>query len=96
MGCGVSLNNRPVRDAHDNNRREAQAIPHYEAALALGLDTATRTKCLAWLASSLYKTGHPAVAMSRAREAVELSQDPELSRVIVGLRRRIERGQTIR
>ena len=43
---------------HDNNGREAQAIPHYKSAIALGVDSAVEPKALAWLASSLYKTGH--------------------------------------
>ena len=76
---------------HDNNGREAAAIPCYEAALALGLDAATRARCLAWLASSLYKTGRPAEAMSRASEAETLATDVKLSRFLRGLKRRIAR-----
>ncbi len=38
---------------HDNNGREAEAVPHYQNALKLGLDTHTKAKALAWLASSL-------------------------------------------
>jgi hypothetical protein len=38
---------------HDNNSRESDAIPHYVAALALGLDGAVRAECLAWLSSTV-------------------------------------------
>ncbi|MEK7188855.1 MAG: hypothetical protein AAB685_03320 [Patescibacteria group bacterium] len=37
--------------------REALAIPNYEKAIELGLDRKTKSMALAWLASSLYKTG---------------------------------------
>ena len=52
---------------HDNNGREAEAIPRYEAALTLGLDRSQRPYCLAWLASSLYKTGRLAEGLGRRR-----------------------------
>jgi hypothetical protein len=77
---------------HDNNSRELAAIPNYEAALSLGLDAETRAKCLAWLASSLYKTGRPTEAMTRALEAGRVSSDADLSRFIAGLKRRISRA----
>jgi hypothetical protein len=76
---------------HDNNGREAAAIPHYRAALTLGLDDETRAKCLAWLASSFYKTGQSSRALACAIEAEALSRDVELNRFITGLKRRIER-----
>jgi hypothetical protein len=38
---------------HDNNSREAEAIPHYRTALEYGLAGEQRAECLAWLASSL-------------------------------------------
>jgi tetratricopeptide (TPR) repeat protein len=75
---------------HDNNSREADAIPHYERALALGLDRHTQTQALAWLASSLYKTQQPAAALGRIDEALSLGPDPELTRFLLGLRRRVQ------
>ena len=50
---------------HDDNGREAEAILNYEVALALGLGPPLQARCLAWLAwlaSSLLKTGRPAEA----------------------------------
>ena len=78
---------------HDNNGREAEAIPHYEAAFTLGLDRSQRPYCLAWLASSLYKTGRPGEALADAEEAERLSEDGKLSRFIAGLKKRIGRSQ---
>ena len=60
---------------HDNNNREAVAIPYYERALALGLDRETMTKCLAWLASSLCKTGRFSEAMTRIDESAAIADD---------------------
>lgn len=77
---------------HDNNAREAQAIPHYRRALGLGLDSAVVPKALAWLASSLYKTGHDSEARRQALHALSLSTDPALSGFLTRLLRRIERG----
>ena len=74
---------------HDNNSREAEAIPHYERALGLGLDHMTKTHALAWLASSLYKTGKLGEAGARADEALLLAQDQQLMAFLLGLRRRI-------
>lgn len=73
---------------HDNNSREIEAIPHYESALALGLDRATRAKALSWLASSLYKTGKPDEALVRL-EAASDGADSGLRAFQAGLRRRI-------
>jgi hypothetical protein len=74
---------------HDNNGREAEAIPHYEAALAHGLAGEQSAECLAWLASSLYKTGRSADALERLRAAREATQSSELMRFLAGLERRI-------
>ena len=63
---------------HDNNGREAQAIPHYREALALDIDPAVVPETLAWLASSLHKTGHPKEACLRADQALRLTTDPSL------------------
>ena len=75
---------------HDNNSREAEAIPHYERALALGLERTTQVHALAWLASSLYKTNQPAVALERVEQALSLVPDPDLTQFLLGLRRRIQ------
>ena len=76
---------------HDNNGREAQAIPHYREALALDIDPAVVPEALAWLASSLYKTGHPTEASSTARRALHLTMDPSLKGFLVRLLRRIDK-----
>jgi tetratricopeptide (TPR) repeat protein len=68
---------------HDNNSREAKAIPLYEKALAIGMPTNLKAQALAWLASSLYKTGDPKRAMMqirRARRITKRSDLPEISR----------------
>ncbi|HZU13259.1 MAG TPA: tetratricopeptide repeat protein [Chloroflexota bacterium] len=77
---------------HDNNGREAEAIPHYEQALALGLSLPLRAEALAWLASSLYKTGRPSAALERAQEALALTDDADLRGFLLRLTRRIARA----
>ena len=79
---------------HDNNNREAEAIPHYEEALRLVLPSEQRAKCLAWLASSLYKTEKFQEALARADESATLA-DSELTKWLSGLRRRIKRPRPI-
>ena len=76
---------------HDNNSREGEALPCYEAALAAGLTGETRAPCLAWLASSLFKMSSPAEARQRLIEARELATDAELRRFLTGLERRLVR-----
>jgi hypothetical protein len=76
---------------HDNNSRKATAIPHYELALRYGLDGEKRAQCLAWLASSLYKTGEGLVALSRLAESRAATTDEGLMRFLAGLERRISR-----
>lgn len=78
---------------HDNNSREAEAIPNYERALELGLEQTTRVEALAWLASSLYKTGRVQEAAVRAREAEALVEDQQLRSFVLGLQRRIAIAQ---
>lgn len=80
---------------HDNNSREAEAVPQYEAAIALGLDKKRKATALAWLASSLYKTGRPHDAMERLRQARVVAGDADLRRFLDGLERRIRRGLTV-
>ena len=77
---------------HDNNGREAQAIPHYRKALALEIDPAVVPEALAWLASSLHKTGHPSEASLRAGQALRLTTDPSLEGFLLRLLRRIDRA----
>lgn len=77
---------------HDNNGREAQAIPHYREALALGIDPGLEAEAFAWLASSLFKTGSHTEAASSAQHALRLTQAPELKGFLGRLLRRIERA----
>ena len=77
---------------HDNNGREAQAIPHYREALALGIDAEVVPEALAWLASSLFKTGQPEEASLRAGQALRLTADPSLEGFLRRLLRRIDRA----
>jgi tetratricopeptide (TPR) repeat protein len=77
---------------HDNNGRESSAIPHYNKALALGLDKRTRAKALAWLASSLHKTGEPELAMQRISESMEIA-NAKLREFLTGLKARVERAR---
>ena len=77
---------------HDNNGREAQAIPHYREALALDIDPAVVPETLAWLASSLHKTSQPTEASSTARRALHLTTDPSLKGFLVRLLRRIDKA----
>src|SRR5215467_10742323 len=77
---------------HDNNSREAEAIPHYKRAIALGLPRRLRVQALVWLASSLYKTGSPEVALATLQKAKRLKSDPQLRGFLDGLERRISRS----
>lgn len=73
---------------HDNNGREAESIPYYRNAIRLGLDAGLRAKALAWLASSLYKTGQPEEALLRANQAMRIADD-ELLKFLEKLQKRI-------
>ena len=77
---------------HDNNGREAQAIPHYREALALDIDPAVVPEALAWLASSLHKTGHGTEASLRAGQALRLTTDSSLRGFLLRLLGRIDRA----
>ncbi len=77
---------------HDNNSREVEAVPQYESALEAGIDGEDRARCLAWLASSLFKTARPAEALSRLEESRQATQDPYLCAFLDGLERRILRS----
>jgi tetratricopeptide (TPR) repeat protein len=74
---------------HDNNNREAKAIPYYESALNLGLEGQQKTECLAWLGSSLFKTGRRQEALDRLRESQRATQSSELIAFLHRLERRI-------
>jgi tetratricopeptide (TPR) repeat protein len=77
---------------HDNNSREAEAIPHYKRAIALGLSRPVKAQALAWLASSLYKTGFPEEALATLKKAKRLASNPQLRGFLEGLERRISRS----
>ncbi|MDE2903494.1 MAG: tetratricopeptide repeat protein [Chloroflexota bacterium] len=77
---------------HDNNGREAQAIPHYRKALELGIDAGVVPEALAWLASSLFKASYLTEAALRAGQALWLTTDPSLEGFLRRLLRRIDRA----
>jgi tetratricopeptide (TPR) repeat protein len=74
---------------HDNNSREALAIPLYEKALRVGLAPTLKAKTLAWLASSLFKTGKPRDALRRIRQARGIAKDRGLRKFLDGLEARM-------
>lgn len=61
---------------HDNNSRETDAIPHYRAALKLGLPRKSAAQASAYLSSSLWKTGKSASALVAARRALAMTRKP--------------------
>jgi hypothetical protein len=77
----------------DNNSREAEAIPHYEAALKLGLSGERKAQCLAWLASSFCKTRKFDRARRRAQAAREATSDAALLAFLNRLEVRIKRDE---
>jgi len=77
---------------HDNNSREAEAIPNYEQALRLGLSGETRAQAFAWLASSLDKTGRPRRALNSLAQARAATRDAALKKFLDGLERRVTRA----
>ncbi|HUZ13624.1 MAG TPA: tetratricopeptide repeat protein [Caulobacteraceae bacterium] len=76
---------------HDNNGREASAIPHYRSAIALGLPEPEDAAAWAWLASSLWKTGAAAEAAEAIARSRALAPSPAIARFLEGLERRIDR-----
>ena len=76
---------------HDNNGREAEAIPYYERAQQLGLDDVTRAQALGWLASSLYKIGKSQEALQKIDASLAVNQNAGMASFLVRLRRRINR-----
>jgi tetratricopeptide (TPR) repeat protein len=81
---------------HDNNSREAEAIPHYRRALALGLPTETASAAWAWLASSLWKSGAPEPALEAIARTRQETKSPQLAAFLARLERRIRKGPTER
>jgi hypothetical protein len=79
---------------HDNNSREGEAVPLYREALSLGLPAPLRAEALAWLASSLLKTGAPQAAERCAIDARGLAGDPALLAFLDRLDRRITRPRS--
>jgi hypothetical protein len=74
---------------HDNNAREVEAIPNYLKALKIGLDLETKTKSLAWLASSYYKTNQLLPGLSRCRASQKITKNKGLKKFLGGLEKRI-------
>lgn len=65
--------------AHDRKGEEAEAIPHYEAALALGLPVDERRGALVGLGSSLRNVARHADSVTVLTNAsLEFPQDPAL------------------
>jgi tetratricopeptide (TPR) repeat protein len=77
---------------HDNNSRETEAIPFYEAAIKNGLPTPLKAQALAWLASSLYKTGRRQHALTRIRQSREIARSRGLRKFLDSLETRIARS----
>ena len=73
---------------HDNNCRETEAIPHYQEALRLGIEQELVVEALAWLASSLHKTGRSKEALERIEQSFALGPPTQLAQFLAGLRRR--------
>jgi len=76
---------------HDNNSREAEAIPHYAAALKLGLTGKKRAEAHAYLASSYWKIGKPQSARRIIAQSKVLPMDKHLRAWMERLHRRIVR-----
>lgn len=74
---------------HDNNGREVKAIPNYKKALNLGLRRNLRAQALAWLSSSLYKTGRYNLALTTLRQSKNLAKDRNHVKFLKGLEGRI-------
>ncbi|MBI2100064.1 MAG: tetratricopeptide repeat protein [Candidatus Vogelbacteria bacterium] len=77
---------------HDNNGREAEAIPNYLKAIKLGLANELEAKARAWLASSLYKIGRPKSASKQQKLSLTLTHNPKLHQFLLGLEKRVRNG----
>jgi tetratricopeptide (TPR) repeat protein len=78
---------------HDNNNRETKAITNYQKALRLGLTAETRAQTFAWLASSLYKTGRPKLALLSLKRARSVTRSEPLRQFLRRLELQILRDQ---
>lgn len=78
---------------HDNNGRELRAIPFYRQAIRLGLPTTRRPQAMAWLASSLMKTGQLHAAWRSSTTALRIVRSPDLRRFLLRLQHRIAQMQ---
>ena len=74
---------------HDNNGREATAVPNYQNAIRLGLDREREAMARAWLASSLFKTKRFRAALKEISAANKLPQTESLRQFLLGLEKRI-------
>ena len=74
---------------HDNNSREAQAVPLYVTAIRSGLPRKLNAQAHAWLASSLYKTGNRKHARARIGEARAITKDRTLTKFLDRLEGRL-------
>ncbi|MGH8227132.1 MAG: tetratricopeptide repeat protein [Steroidobacteraceae bacterium] len=78
---------------HDNNDREAEAIPHYAAAIRRGLKGARAVRARAWLASSYWKVGRPDSALQLIGGLHGARMSPELRAWIDRLEGRLTRDR---
>ena len=78
---------------HDNNNREAEAIPNYEKALRLGLTGEMRAQAFAWLASSFYKTRRSKLALLSLKRARSATRSEPLRKFLARLELRILRDR---
>jgi tetratricopeptide (TPR) repeat protein len=74
---------------HDNNSREAKAIPNYQKAIRLGLDKKYEAMARVWLASSFLKTGQPELALKEHRRAFKLAKDARLRKFVMSLEKEL-------
>jgi tetratricopeptide (TPR) repeat protein len=74
---------------HDNNSREAEAVPLYQKALQLGLDRTREAMARAWLASSLSKTKRPREALQQISLALKLAKRGKLRDFLLRLKTKI-------
>ena len=71
--------------AHDREGREAEAVPHYERALDLGLPAAERRRALVGLGSSLRNVGRAAEAVAVLRRGLRDFPDDAALTVFLAL-----------
>jgi tetratricopeptide (TPR) repeat protein len=74
---------------HDNNSREAAAIPNYQKAIQLGLDKNHEVMARTWLASSFLKTGQPELALKECHRAFKLAKNARLREFVMSLEKKL-------